>query len=115
LPPVVPGFRPKLTNPTQTTKNDRPRHQSLPHRTALKNQEAVMKKTILTVMLVLMAFTALAAVSAPTVHSSDGTSNYWVHYYHSYYRPVYFYRPVYVAPVVYPVYTYHYWYYKFAR
>jgi len=37
-----------------------------------------------------------------------------VHYYHSYYRPVYFYRPVYVAPVVYPVYTYHYWYYKFA-
>ena len=76
-----------------------------------------MKKTILTVMLVMMALTALAAVSAPTVHNSDGsTSNYWVHYYHSRYtyRPVYFYRPVYVAPVVYPVYTYHYWYYKFA-
>jgi hypothetical protein len=79
-----------------------------------------MKKTILTVMLVLMAFTALAAASGPSVHNSDGsTSNYWVHYYHSYvyhtyyYAPVY-YRPVYVAPVVYPVYTYHYWYYKFA-
>jgi hypothetical protein len=74
-----------------------------------------MKKTILTVMLVMMALTALAAASAPTLHNNDGsTSNYWVHYYHTYYRPVYFYRPVYVAPVVYPVYTYHYWYYKFA-
>jgi hypothetical protein len=112
LPPVSGSDSPP---PTQTAKNDRPRHQFHPHATALRNQEAVMKKTILTVMLVLVALTAIAA-AAPTVHNSDGTSsNYWVHYYHAYYyHPVYFYRPVYVAPVVYPVYTYHYWYYKFA-
>jgi hypothetical protein len=109
-----------ILRPTQTAKNDRPRHQSHLRRAASRNQEAVMKKKILTVMMVLMALTALAAVAAPTVHNSDGTtSNYWVHYYHAYgyhtyYTPVYYYRPVVVAPVVYPVYTYHYWYYKFA-
>ncbi len=78
-----------------------------------------MKKAILTVILVLTVCAAFAA-AAPTVHNSDGsTTNYWVHYYHTtyfyhtYWAPVY-YRPVFVAPVVYPVYTYHYWYYKFA-
>ncbi|HML16393.1 MAG TPA: hypothetical protein VK419_05185 [Bryobacteraceae bacterium] len=81
-----------------------------------------MKKTVLTVMLVLMVCTVMAA-STSKVHNSDGSSeNYFVHYYHAYYHtyfyhtywaPVY-YRPVVVAPVIYPVYTYHYWYYKFA-
>ena len=80
-----------------------------------------MKKTILTVVLALMICTVMAAVAAPTMHKSDGsTENYFVHYYHAYFyhtwyaAPVYYYRPVVVAPVVYPVYTYHYWYYKFA-
>jgi hypothetical protein len=81
-----------------------------------------MKKMILAVMLVLMICTAFAAVAAPAVQGKDGsTENYWVHYYHTTYfyhtyyaAPVYYYRPVVVAPVVYPVYTYHYWYYKFA-
>ena len=47
----------------------------------------------------------------PLRTGSCGPSAYAYHTY--YYTPVY-YRPVYVAPVVYPVYTYHYWYYKFA-
>jgi len=79
-----------------------------------------MKKAILTAMLVLMVCAAFA-VAAPKVHNADGsTSNYWVHYYHTYWYHTYYtpvvYHPVYVAPVVrvYPVYTYSYWYYKFA-
>jgi hypothetical protein len=78
-----------------------------------------MKKAMMVLAIVTVVFTALAVAAAPSVHNGDGsTSNYWVHYYHThvyhtYYTPV-FYRPVYVAPVVYPVYTYHYWYYKFA-
>jgi hypothetical protein len=84
------------------------------------DQEAVMKKTILTVMVVLLICSAFAVASAPTMKGSDGsTQNYFVYYYHThffyhtyYYTPV-VYRPVWVAPV-YPVYTYHYWYYKLA-
>jgi hypothetical protein len=77
-----------------------------------------MKKAIMVLAIVTVVFTALAVAAAPAVHNGDGsTSNYWVHYYHSYGYHTYYtvvYRPVYVAPVVYPVYTYHYWYYKFA-
>lgn len=75
-----------------------------------------MKKAILTVMLVLVVFTALAA-PAPKAHNTDGsTQNYWVHYYHTYFYHTYYYAPVYYyhPVVVYPVYTYRYWYYKFA-
>jgi hypothetical protein len=77
-----------------------------------------MKKTILVLAIVTVIFTALAVAAAPAGHDDGSAKSYWVHYYHTYsyhtyYTPV-FYRPVYVAPVVYPVYTYHYWYYKFA-
>jgi hypothetical protein len=86
-----------------------------------------MKKTILTLVLVLTAFTALAAVSTPTAQGSLNTGNdvksriyYFVHTYgyRTYYSaPVVYYPRVYVAPVYYgyPVYTYHYWYYKYAN
>jgi len=86
-----------------------------------------MKKTILTLVLVFTAFTALAAVSTPTAHDSMNAGNdvksriyYFVHTYgyRTYYTaPVVYYPRVYVAPVYYsyPVYTYHYWYYKYAN
>jgi hypothetical protein len=83
-----------------------------------------MKKTILTLVLVFTAFTALAAVSTPTAQGSDAKSRiyYFVHTYgyRTYYTaPVVYYPRVYVAPVyrvypVYPVYTYSYWYNKYA-
>jgi hypothetical protein len=85
-----------------------------------------MKKTILTLVLVFTAFTALAAMAAPTVqadgHATDVKSRiyYYVHTYgyRTYYTaPVVYYPRVYVAPIypVYPVYTYSYWYYRFAN
>ena len=90
-----------------------------------------MKKTILTLVLVFTAFTALAAMAAPTVqadgHATDVKSRiyYFVHTYgyRTYYTapvytsPVVYYPRVYVAPVyrVYPGYTYSYWYYRFAN
>jgi hypothetical protein len=81
-----------------------------------------MKKTILTLILVLTAFTALAAVSTPTAQGTDAKSRiyYFAHTYgyRTYYTaPVVYYPRVYVAPVYYsyPVYTYHYWYYKYAN
>ena len=81
-----------------------------------------MKKMILTVAVVLMVFTAIAAAAAPLSHGNGSDmKSYWVRYYHTYfyhtyYTPVVYYPQVYVAPVynVYPVYTYTYWYYKFA-
>jgi hypothetical protein len=82
-----------------------------------------MKKTILTLVLVFTAFTALAAMAAPTVqadgHATDVKSRiyYYVHTYgyRTYYTaPEVYYPRVYVAPV-YPVYTYSYWYYRFAN
>jgi hypothetical protein len=91
--------------------------------TALRIQEAVMKKTILTLVLVFTAFTALAAVSTPTGQNGNDVKSriyYFVHTYgyRTYYTaPVVYYPRVYVAPVYYgyPVYTYHYWYYKYAN
>jgi hypothetical protein len=85
-----------------------------------------MKKTILTLVLVFAAFTALAAVSTPTgQHGNDAKSRiyYFVHTYgyRTYYTaPVVYYPRVYTAPVyrvypVYPAYTYSYWYYKYAN
>jgi hypothetical protein len=81
-----------------------------------------MKKTIFVLVLILVAFTAMAAVSSPSAHGNDSKSRiyYFVHpyiAYHTYtYAPVVYYPRVYVAPVyhVYPVYTYSYWYYKYA-
>lgn len=88
-----------------------------------------MKKTILTLVLVLTAFTALAAVSTPTAQGPIGQGNdtksriyYFVHTYgyRTYYTaPVVYYPRVYVTPVypvyrAYPAYTYSYWYYKYA-
>jgi len=77
-----------------------------------------MKKTILTVALMISALAAMAAV-APTTKDSDGSQHNAIYYvYHRYYpvrvytAPVVVYPRVYVAPVypVYPVYTYRYWY-----
>ena len=83
-----------------------------------------MKKTILTLVLVFTAFTALAAVSTPAAKGSDAKSRiyYYVHTYgyRTYYTaPVVYYPRAYVIPVyrVYPayaVYTYSYWYNKYA-
>lgn len=88
-----------------------------------------MKKTILTLVLVFTAFTALAAVSTPTAQGPLGQGTdaksriyYFVHTYgyRTYYTaPVVYYPRVYVTPVypvyrTYPVYTYTYWYYKYA-
>ena len=85
-----------------------------------------MKKTILTLVLVFTAFTALAAVSTPTGQAGNDIKSRIYYYVHTYgYRtyytaPVVYYPRVYVAPVyrvypVYPVYTYSYWYYKYAN
>jgi len=83
-----------------------------------------MKKTILTLVLVLTAFTALAAVSTPTAQTQGMDTKSRIYYYvHAYgYRtyytaPVVYYPRVYVRPVYYsyPVYTYSYWYYKYAN
>jgi hypothetical protein len=92
------------------------------------NQEAVMKKTILMLVLILVAFTAMAAVTSPSAHGNDSKSRiyyighpyiaYHTYTYHTYtYAPVVYYPRVYVAPVyhLYPVYTYSYWYYKYAN
>lgn len=76
-----------------------------------------MKKMILTAVLTVTALTGIAAASAttPTAQPNDMKSRivYFVHYHTWYAAPVYYYRPVVVAPV-YPVYTVHYWYYKLA-
>jgi hypothetical protein len=77
-----------------------------------------MKKAMMILAVLTVVFTVLAVAAAPTAQGDGSAKSYWVHYYHTYsyhtyYTPV-IYRPVYVAPVVYPVYTYHYWYYKFA-
>lgn len=75
-----------------------------------------MKKAILTLALTLTALTGIAAASSTPSTEGSGVKDriYYVVHYHTWFaRPVYFYRPVVVAPV-YPVYTYHYWYYKLA-
>ena len=64
----------------------------------------------MTLALTLTAITGLAAsTSTPSQNGNDLKSRiyYFVHHRTFTYTPVY-YRPVYVAPVVYPVYMYHY-------
>jgi hypothetical protein len=86
-----------------------------------------MKKTILVLALVFVAFVAVASVTDPPAHPGEGKSRiyYFVHpyiAYHTYtvapvYYPRYYVAPVYpVYPVyrVYPVYTYQYWYNRYA-
>ena len=85
-----------------------------------------MKKTILTLVLVFTAFTALAAVSTPAGQMGNDVKSRIYYYVHTYgYRtyytaPVVYYPRVYVAPVyrvypVYSVYTYSYWYNKYSN
>jgi len=87
-----------------------------------------MKKTILILALVFVAFVAVASVTDPPAHNGEGKSRiyYFVHPYIAYHTytvaPVVYYPRYYVAPVypvypvyrVYPVYTYQYWYNRFA-
>ena len=82
-------------------------------------QEAVLKKTIMVLALMLAAITAFGAMTpAPKTSGQSGlsaeTGNYIYYAYHHYwgYRSYYYAPRVYVAPVVpvYRVWYYRYWY-----
>lgn len=83
-----------------------------------------MTKTILIVLLALVVFVAVGSVIDPAAHSEANSRWYYVSHPYIAYRtytvaPVVVYQPYYVAPVypvyrVYPVYTYQYWYNRFA-
>ena len=84
-----------------------------------------MKKTILILALAFVVFIAIGSIIDPAAHPE--TNSRWYYMSHPFYAyrtytvaPVYpVYRPYYVAPVypvyrAYPVYTYQYWYNRFA-